>query len=84
MAAFKLRTSADSRKQVEMRAVYTMLEEAVPADIAAWSGGTRALLLGLHVGDLVVAGLRLFADHFYFVSEKDLVNLGLEEVALVA
>jgi hypothetical protein len=64
-----------------MRAVYTTLEKDVPAEIAAWSGGTRALLLGLHVGDRVVAGLRLFADHFYFVSEKDLINLGLEEVA---
>ena len=32
----------------------------------------------------VVAGLRLFADRLFFVSEKDLLSLGLEEVGLVA
>ena len=39
----------------------------------------RALfLLGLHVGDRVVPGLRLFADRFFFASEKDILDLGLE------
>lgn len=80
-------TSAISREQwladaeEPMRALYTKLHEALPSDISAWSVGTRALLLGLRVGDTVVAGLRLFDSHFYFVSEKDLINLGLEEIA---
>jgi hypothetical protein len=67
---------ADAEKP--MRALYTMLNKDVSADLAVWSSGTRALLLGLHVGDRVVAGLRLFADRFYFASEKDLLKWGLE------
>jgi len=64
-----------------MQTLYDLLLREFPSSVADWNVGSTALLLYLKAGDQVVEALRLFGNRVYFVSEKDLLNLGANEDA---